>query len=325
MDERRLMAYIARLYYDKGLNQGAIGHKLSLSRQKVQRLLTKARAEGIVHILIRSPADSHTRLEELMESRFGLRKALIVETANDEDQALVTGEVAAVAADYLRGIMQPKQRIAISWGGTLREIVEACYHSPPPNAAGIEVIQALGGLGDPNNEVHATELTRRLAAYVNGRGVILSAPGLAGSREVYEAFMKDSHVSQVLEKARRADIFLLSIGAPRKDSVLISEGSILTWKDLQDILKIGGVGDLNLRYIDYEGKPVISALNDRVIGLGLEDMKTIGTVIGVAGGRVKLRAVRGALYGGYLDVLITDHLTAEKIMEECGDTEEPRG
>jgi DNA-binding transcriptional regulator LsrR (DeoR family) len=37
-------------------------------------------------------------------------------------------------------------------------------------------------------------------------------------------------------------------------------------------------------------------------------------VIGIAGGPTKVKAIHGALVGGYLDVLITDEGTAEKLI-----------
>ena len=49
------------------------------------------------------------------------------------------------------------------------------------SAAGAAVVQILGGIGNPSAEVHATQLTRRLAHLLSGPATLLPAPGVVGS------------------------------------------------------------------------------------------------------------------------------------------------
>jgi DNA-binding transcriptional regulator LsrR (DeoR family) len=72
---------------------------------------------------------------------------------------------------------------------------------------------------------------------------------------------------------------------------------------------------MNLRYFDQQGQLVPSDLDERVIGLTLEEIRQIQTVVGVAGGKEKLQAIRGALQGKLLDVLVTDHVTAGQLVD----------
>ena len=78
----------------------------------------------------------------------------------------------------------------------------------------------------------------------------------------------------------------------------------------------GAVGDINLRYFDSNGRLIESMLNDRVIGLTLDDIRQIETVVGVAGGEAKLDAIRGALDGSLVDVLVTDHVTGQRLLDD---------
>jgi DNA-binding transcriptional regulator LsrR (DeoR family) len=55
-----------------------------------------------------------------------------------------------------------------------------------------------------------------------------------------------------------------------------------------------------------------------VIGLTLDDFRRIPHVVGVAGGGAKLGAIRGALEGKLIHVLITDNVTVLKLLEEKG-------
>jgi DNA-binding transcriptional regulator LsrR (DeoR family) len=152
----------------------------------------------------------------------------------------------------------------------------------------------------------------------------LPAPGVAGNRAARNAFLRDAHVARVLDAARAADIAFVGIGAPRQDSILVQEGSIVTWNELEELKGRGAVGDINLRYFDRGGKAIASDLDDRVLGLALEDFRTIPHVVGIAGGAAKLDAIRGALEGKLVDVLVTDHVTAQRLLEGDIRLAEPR-
>lgn len=78
----------------------------------------------------------------------------------------------------------------------------------------------------------------------------------------------------------------------------------------------GAVGDICLRFFDAFGQPVVTPLDDRVIGISLQQLKRVKRAVGIAGGARKLAAIRGAVSGGWIHVLITDHLTAAHLLEE---------
>jgi len=111
---------------------------------------------------------------------------------------------------------------------------------------------------------------------------------------------------------------VMGLGAPRPESILVQEGRIVQWAELEALMKAGAIGDINLRYFDAHGRAVASELDERVIGLTLGEIKRIGHVVGVAGGSAKLRAIRGALEGKLIDVLVTDHVTAQNLLKKEG-------
>jgi DNA-binding transcriptional regulator LsrR (DeoR family) len=324
-DTQRLLFKVSRLYYEEELTQNEIGEQMGISRQKVQRLLDQARREGVVQIKIRPILGTFAELEGNLERRFGLQEAIVVETSSYDDQPSVAREVGGGAAAYLARILQPGNSIAISWGGSLLGMVNALQASPPDSPIeGVKVIQGLGGLGDPNNEVHAMDLTRRLAQVLGGRSFLLPAPGVVGKTPAREALYQDPHISQALALARSADLAFMGIGAPRPDSILMREGRIVQWNELAGLIEAGAVGDINLRYFDRKGRMVASDLDRRVIGLTLDEIRQIQRVVGVAGGSAKYKAIQGALEGGFLNVLVTDHRTAERLLADSGEEERPR-
>ena len=314
-DYDRLLVKVARMYYEQDLTQSEISQRLRLSRQKVQRLLGEARDLGIVQISIRPIMGLFDELERGIEARYGLREVVVVETSTYGDQETVTNQVGQGAADYLRRIVQPHDRIVISWGSTLLGMVNALdAASGRAGLTGVSVIQGLGGLGDPTHEAHAADLTRRLARILGGQAILLPAPGVAGTPSAAQALREDPFVRHALGEAARANLAFMSIGAPRRDSLLVQGGSIVTWPELEAVCRQGAVGDINLRLFDSSGRLVPSELDERVIGLTLEEVEAIDTVVGVAGGAAKTRAVHAALTGNLVDVLITDDVTAQGLL-----------
>jgi DNA-binding transcriptional regulator LsrR (DeoR family) len=315
LDNNRLLVKVARLYYEEELTQSEIAARLRISRQKAQRLITQARAEGIVQIAINPIMGIYSELEKGLEKRFGLREAVVVETTAYEDQPIVARELGAAAAEYLLRVLRPHDKIVISWGGSLLGMVNTLSFSARTDLQDITVIQGLGGLVDPNHEVHATELVRRLARVLNAKAILLPAPGVAGSKAARDAFLKDPFVSKALDLACSANIALMGIGAPDRNSLLVREGNIVTWPQLSSLAHKGAVGDINLRYFDKAGKHIRSSLDDNVIGLTLDQIQKIHHVVGFAGGAAKLAAIKGALEGKLVHALITDHSTARRLLE----------
>jgi DNA-binding transcriptional regulator LsrR (DeoR family) len=258
-------------------------------------------------------------LEKAVETRYGLRETVVVTTSDYDNHATVTREVGAAAAEYLLRVIRSKDRIVISWGESILGMVNAVSYGPRVNIEGVRVIQGLGGLGDPNHEAHGAELTRRLAKALDAEAVLLPAHGVVGSRSARNALLKDRYVSQAFEMAQEASLAVMGIGAPRHDSILVQEGRIVRWAEIEDLMKAGAVGDINLRYFDAHGQAVPSDLDERVIGLTLREIKRIGHVVGVGGGAAKLKAIRGALVGKLIDVLVTDHVTAQNLLNKEAD------
>jgi DNA-binding transcriptional regulator LsrR (DeoR family) len=322
LDQDRLLVKVARLYYESELTQARIAQRMRLSRQKVQRLLDSAKEKGNVRIVVEPLQGVHAEREKALEERYGLAEAVIVETSSYNDQSAVARETGVGAADYLLRVVRPKDRIVLSWGGTLLGMVNGLRRHPHRDLHGVLVMQGLGGVVDPSRDTHSSELVRRLAHFLGGRAMPLPAPGVAGNRAARNAILKDAHVARVLDTAREADIAFVGIGAPRQDSILVREGSIVKWEELEELKMRGAVGDINLRYFDRDGKAITSDLDDRVVGLSLEDFRAIPHVVGIAGGAAKLDAIRGALEGKLVDVLITDHVTAQKLLD--GETELPK-
>jgi DNA-binding transcriptional regulator LsrR (DeoR family) len=76
------------------------------------------------------------------------------------------------------------------------------------------------------------------------------------------------------------------------------------------------VGDIYLHFFDESGRAVRSPFDERVLGVDLETLRTIPRVVAIAGGDRKFTAIRAALLGGWVNVLITDLAVAERLVAQ---------
>lgn len=312
IDELRLMTKVARLYYEQGLRQVQITERLHIHQSTVSRLLKRAEKEGIVRITLTAPTGLHADLEDALQSTFGLHEAVVVDSIEDEDQ--IVRDLGAAAAFHLETTLKPSDVIGISsWSAALLAMVEAMH--PNPRAAGAGVVQILGGIGNPGAEKHATQLTRRLATLLSGTATLLPAPGAVGSADARRVMLKDRFVQEAVGLFKSVTVALVGIGAIEPSKLLASSGNIFSPHELRQLSRRGAVGDICLRFFDAHGAAVTTPLNDRVISMDLDTLRRVPRVVGIAGGRRKTAAIRGALAGRWINVLITDRGTAERLLK----------
>lgn len=128
--------------------------------------------------------------------------------------------------------------------------------------------------------------------------------------------MSDQYVREAMEALGDLTLALVGIGALEPSTLLQSSGNIFSEKELKALGRKGAVGDICLRFFDADGLPVVSALDDRVIGMDLEQLRKPRRAVGLAGGPRKYAAIQGALRGRFVNVLITDRFTAERLAAE---------
>jgi DNA-binding transcriptional regulator LsrR (DeoR family) len=179
-----------------------------------------------------------------------------------------------------------------------------------------QVLRVLGGLGSPSAGVYASRLIGRLANLVHGEAVLLPAPGIVGSPDAVPILLQDRYVHQAMDLFEQVTLALVGIGSVEPSGLLASSGNIFSPEELSMLREAGAVGDICLRFFDRTGTPVLTPLNNRVIGMELAQLRTVKRAVGIAGGSRKLNAIRGALIGRLINVLITDRFTAEKLLQD---------
>jgi DNA-binding transcriptional regulator LsrR (DeoR family) len=313
VEELRLLVKVSRAYYEDGLNQDAITERLGLSRSKVSRLLAQAREVGIVQITVVTPEQLFPlEVERRLEERFGLQEAVVVEAEDGDSSEAVVRAIGNAAAGYLVRAIAADSSVGFSWGRTLYQLAAALAPQRLPDA---QVVQIIGGLGPPDAEIHATELCRQLSRSLGCHLTLLPVPGIVADERTREVLLSDVHVQRAVGTFGDLDIVFVGVGAPTPNSVTMRDGSIISQAELDGLLGKGAVGDIALRFFDEQGRAIEAGIDDRIIGITLEQLKRTPRVVGVSGGPEKVAALRGALRGGFINVLITDSLTAERLLE----------
>lgn len=317
------MAKVAHLYYIGGLKQAQIADQLDISQASISRLLKKAEAEQIVRISVSLPLGVYAELENQLETLYGLKEAIIVDAIGAGEEGLLQA-LGAAAAYYLETTISAGEVVGISsWSTTLLAMVDAMRQSKRPLAA--QVVQILGGIGSPSAEVYASRLTDRLAKLLGGNATFLPAPGVAVSAEARGAFLNDLFVQEAYNLFDKVTLALVGIGEIRPSKLLASSGNVFAPQELDLLRERGAVGDICLRFFDQDGQAILNTLDDRVIGMSLEQLKNVRRCVGIAGGAHKAAAIQGALAGGWINVLITDQASAQALITAKANPDENLG
>jgi DNA-binding transcriptional regulator LsrR (DeoR family) len=298
----RLVAEVAQLYHEERCTQNEIANKLRLSQGTVSRLLKKAEEQGIVRITVIPPPGTFVDLEELLEDKFGLTQVIIARAARDCEES-IESVLGAAAAHFLEATLKPREVIGVASGSaTLPLMVEQMR--PIWKVADCRVVQILGGLGDPSAEKHAHGLVTQLARLVQGEAHFLDAPGIVDSKAAADV-AQDPHVRETMALFDRITVALVGICPvePCDNRFSVAE--------LQALEAKGAAGNICLHFFDARGEEIVDPPDFRVFGLESARLKSIPSVVGIAGGRRKYQAILGALRGRWINVLITDQFSAE--------------
>ena len=310
--EEDIITRIAWLYYKEKMTQQEIAERISLSRQKVQRLLEKARDLEIIQFTLKHPYVNLMSIESEVREKFGLKDAVVAPMASEDPSHLRQGFAMAGAAYLERKLGAMKKcMLGIGWGNTTAYLAD--FFEPQQITGKIEIVSLIGNLMmnvSMNPYIMAEKIARKLdASFYN-----IWAPAIAQTKERAEVFKSEPWIKDVLDIACRADVMLISIGEASKSASLFKMG-YLSSDDLQRLIGKGAVGDILCRYFDAKGDFIDDDVHDRVIGIPMDvmgDPKKL--IIGVAGGPSKVDAIRAALFKKYINVLITDEGTARALM-----------
>ncbi|GEP40021.1 DNA-binding transcriptional regulator [Nocardioides psychrotolerans] len=306
------MVVAARLYHVHGVRQRDIAERLGTSQARVSRLLRQAGEAGIVQTVVAVPEGIHSELEESLEAAYDLQEAHVVDVPEGApDLATVLGRA---AARYLAEATFTGETIGFtSWSRTFQEMARAMPELPRTGAR--RVVEMLGDLGAPVLQHAATRSTQDLARALGAEAVFLRTPGVVGSSELRATLLADPHVGRALARLDHLEVAFVGVGPADLHSLLEAEDNYFSAAQLAAAREAGAVGQLVQRFIDADGRPVETPLDDLVIGATLAQVRAARRRVVVAGGLDKQQALAAALRGRWVDVLVVDTSTARFLLE----------
>jgi len=308
----RLISRILIRYYRQGQSQAAIGQELGLSTAKVNRLIKRARQDGLVEISIHTPFESLLNLEAALCDQFPLQEALVAPHLSDDSDALIE-TLGEAAADHLLAQLRDGDTLCISGGRAVQSVVKAIR---PERQLAVRVVPATGGIqGRHHSDVNY--LASALAERLGGEALHLHAPILVDTPDQRDAIQAIRQIREVLEMARNADVALLGVGSiePQGSSYLgLTNLDPETHHRLLDQHQASGA--ILARLYDAQGEACATQLNRRIVGLSLAELARIPTRIGVAAEETKTKPLRAALTGAVINHVVTEQQTAERLLCE---------
>ncbi len=313
--EQRYYLKLKALYYlyEKRYTNTEIAKLLGVSRVTLNHLLDEAHKEGMVNIEIidSRKLKSLIDIEEQLKARFDLQDVKIVDVS-EEDSSNVNQKLALEGAKYFELFLRKGMKIGITWGRTLRAMVNNLSKDQSIN--NLEVYTLLGGAyNEPDFQPNI--LAQELIELYSGKAYIINAPFMCYSDHLCNEIKKEPSIDRILKDTRNLDITLVGIGEePCFESVKTSYYHF-NEEIVQSLLDAGAVGDICGNFFDINGNPCDSIISKRIVSIDILDLKSHKKVIGIGGGPTKIKSILGVLNGHYLDVLITDLKTANKIIK----------
>ncbi len=311
VNELRLIARIAQMYHSEGKRQAEIARQLRMSQATVSRMLKRAEQEAIVRTTVIPPPGTYAELETALRQRYSLTEAIVVDCSEDRDGAIMA-RIGEAAAHFLEATLQPEEIIGVSsWSQTILKMVDNIH--PFRGVKAKHIVQILGGMGDSAVQTHATELISRFARLTGADARLLLVQGITSSREAKLVMLADPVVRGTMDLFDRLSLAVVGIGAVEPSELLARSGNVFSKQEMALLHEAGAIGEISFRFYDKDGRPVITPLNERVIGISLEALKKADRVMALAGGASKTEAIAGALKMGLIDILVTDKFTAARL------------
>ena len=308
-EDRRILVKIAQMYYEEGATQSHIANEIGVSRSLISKYLAKAKELGIVEVIIHDETiHPYRQLEGKIERLYGLREVMCIPNLGNETSK---NRLGAAASKYLLRVIRDGQTIGVSSGTTLHEVAEAL--STNQQFPSVTFVPLVGGMGNERVDIHANALVAKLAGNLQGQYKLLHAPVMVDSKEAKEIFMRQTSIQEIFDLAAKANIAIVGIGGTPEHSTMVK--TYLGQETQEYFNHTDVVGDICYNFINKNGDTSSNSWNEQVISLKLEQLKEIPLVVGVACGLEKVQAIKAALEGKLIHVLITDEFTAKALLD----------
>ncbi|USG68512.1 hypothetical protein NDK47_24450 [Brevibacillus ruminantium] len=243
-----------------------------------------------------------TELAEQLQRLLGISQVVVVQGDADHS-AWVKEELGRVGARLLKQYIHEDDIVAVT-GGT--SVASVAHHlTPAPSFRGVQFVPARGGLGE-RVELQANTLASAMAAKTGSSYRLLHVPDRLRP-DALQTLMDEPQVQDVLALLQHTRLVIHGIG----DALAMAKRRNYTEAELAELKAAGAVSEAFGYYFNAAGETVHRM---PTIGLQLEDVKQAETVLSIAGGESKAKAILSFAKQSCQNVLITDEGAARAIL-----------
>lgn len=320
MVERRY-TILRNIYFAQPVGRRALAARLGLPERMVRKEIDILKEQGLVvadAAGMKTTSAAEEVLSELKEyvrelrglaslerrlvERLGLSKVIVVPGNSDTDET-VKKEMAKATAKYLTSVLKDGNILAVTGGTTLAEVARS--FPPIQQRFNITVVPARGGLGE-EVEMQANTVAASIAHHLGANYRLLHVPE-GVSKEVMDSLASEPRIGELLELVKQADVVLHGIGTAEE----MAKRRGLDAETMELLKQRGAVGEAFGYYFDRRGNIVYYTQS---LGMGLENLEHVRTVIAVGGGTSKAEAALAVMSGRYQTVCITDEGAASEML-----------
>jgi central glycolytic genes regulator len=242
-------------------------------------------------------------LEKILGSKLSVHRVVIV-PGDIDSEPIAKEELGRVSAFYVSEIIKNARTIAVAGGTTLAEMAK---HIIPQNRKDLLILPARGGLGE-QVEIQSNTITAKIAEKLGASYRLLHVPDYM-SKTSAEQLVNDPYIAPIIQLIRETDVLIHGIG----DALEMAKRRGVSWEEIELLKNKKAKGEAFGYYFDAQGSIIYSTPS---IGLKLDDLGKINTVIAIAGGKNKATAIEAVSKAGHIKWLIIDEGAAWQIAKD---------
>lgn len=243
-------------------------------------------------------------LAQQIKERFSIKHVVVV-SGNSDESPWVKSELGRATVQSMKRCLKDKNIIAVTGGTTMASIADSL--SPEFTTNEVIFVPARGGIGE-DVENQANTICAKMAAKTNAKHKVLYLPDEV-TKDLYDSFIKDPNIKEVLTLIQSANIVLHGIG----DALTMAERRKTRKEALEKIIERKAVGEAFGYYFNENGEVVHKV---QTVGLQLEDLQNVEHIFAVAGGASKGKAISSYLKQAPKGtILITDESAALQLLK----------
>ncbi|NVK35069.1 MAG: transcriptional regulator [Rhodobacteraceae bacterium] len=299
-------------YFVNEMTQAEIARMLDVTRLRINQAIQRAKVEGLVKIQIESPFLPRIDLQESLKEALGIERAVVCPVNPDgyDYHRPVGAALAAFITERLS--VSPWRSFGVSWGLTLDSAIRKLPRGSFPD---LEVISILGGTAQ-GSSFNSFGIASGFAGVLGAHYSVLTAPIYLSEGIDRDLFLSQYALKEHFEKFEKLDAVLLTCSNVSQKSFLVEHGLP---KEItpEGLVEAGAIGDVLGHFLDKDGNSVSVDVDQRTIGMPLEQVFAVPEKIMAAAGAHKVGIIKAACRKGLVDTLVTDDMTGRLLLEQA--------